>query len=157
MQGRVVASGTEYLIELPTTYRLTSKSNLRNWVNLGSRSYRCFNDDYKKIISQFRYSLIEYILNERKKKLSGVYRSIYLHLSFLFFFLLFSFSISSYCCYITILWSLLFHFWHEITKSGRNVERGNEKRYIHGVFPSDNEFPNGHGITLSNFNVLDSG
>lgn len=86
MQGRVVASGTEYLIELPTTYRLTSKSNLRNWVNLGSRSYRCFNDDYKKIISQFRYSLIEYILNERKEKLSGVYRSIYLHLSFLFFF-----------------------------------------------------------------------
>lgn len=37
------------------------------------------------------------------------------------------------------------------------MERGNEKRYTHGVFPFDNEFPNGHEITLSNFNVLDSG
>ena len=37
------------------------------------------------------------------------------------------------------------------------MERGNEKRYTHSVFSSDNEFPNGHGITLSNFSVLDSG
>lgn len=37
------------------------------------------------------------------------------------------------------------------------MERGNEKRYTHGVFPFDNEFPNGHEIMLSNFSVLDSG
>lgn len=33
------------------------------------------------------------------------------------------------------------------------MERGNEKRYTHGVFPFDNEFPNGHEITLSNFSL----
>lgn len=65
---------------------------------------------------------------------------------FILFFFSFIFNLIIlllYCYFMILIVSFLTRN-NKIRKE--RMERGNEKRYTHGVFPSDNEFPNGHAI-----------